>query len=298
MIFFNDKVNILPSNLYLDNFIKNAFHEILKETSKPICVPNAIIDDKNDINMNIDIQKCLSCLCCISNKDEAKKILINLPKRENNKIETIFFSGIYDKLNFPKNFIEFFSRYEVKRISPLATNILFRISKNKDDTYFRSDPYASINIKTPFDPRDGKLDIVVFNKKEKKMLIIESKKDLKSLLNDKKRDQWNKYISEIENISKINNIKTKYLILVGGNEEELYPKGSITTQPIYDQRQRFYEYIKDKNFISLGFLYAVMHYHIFVKKIYWENIFFENDFLGLLSAGKITRKFKLERINL
>lgn len=192
-----------------------------------------------------------------------------------------------------KVFLEYYSKSEVSRTTPIACHILFFISKHTQKTYFRSDPYSSINISTPEDPRDGKLDLVIFNTSERKLLIIESKKDLKSLMRDKNRDQWNKYKNQIEELSLKKNIEYSYFILIGGKEEEIYPKDSINLVPQYDQRERFYEYIKDKRFVSLGFLHTLFKLKIEKKNIFWENLFFNKDYKGLLSAGYVDKKQKL-----
>lgn len=192
-----------------------------------------------------------------------------------------------------KIFLEYYSKSEVSKTTPIACHILYYISKHSNKTFFRSDPYSGINISTPEDPRDGKLDLVIFNILEKKLLIIESKKDLKSLIRDKNRDQWNKYKNQIEELSLKNNIEYSYFILIGGKEEEVYPKNSINLVPQYDQRDRFYEYIKDKRFVSLSFLHTLFKLKIEKKKIFWENFFFNEDYKGLLSNGYVDKKQKL-----
>ena len=128
-------------------------------------------------------------------------------------------------------------------------------------------------------------------------MIIESKKNLKSLIRDKKRDQWNKYENEIQKISNKYNIQYSYLILIGGNEEEIYPKDSIDLEPSYDQRDRFYEYMKDKKFVSLNFLHSLLMLSLTKKNIYWENIFFKESYKGLLSGGYIDKNNNLNSIN-
>lgn len=193
-----------------------------------------------------------------------------------------------------KNFLEHYSKSEVSKTTPVACHILYYISKHNNKTYFRSDPYSGINISTPQDPRDGKLDLVIFNILERKLLIIESKKDLKSLIRDKNRDQWNKYKNQIEELSLKNNIEYSYFILIGGKEEEIYPKGSINLVPQYDQRDRFYEYVKDKRFVSLSFLHTLLKLKIEKKNIFWENFFFNKDYKGLLSNGYVDNKQKLQ----
>lgn len=192
-----------------------------------------------------------------------------------------------------KIFLEYYSKSEVSKTTPIACHILYYISKHSNKTFFRSDPYSGINISTPEDPRDGKLDLVIFNILEKRLLIIESKKDLKSLIRDKNRDQWNKYKNQIEELSLKNNIEYSYFILIGGKEEEVYPKNSINLVPQYDQRDRFYEYIKDKRFVSLSFLHTLFKLKIEKKKIFWENFFFNEDYKGLLSNGYVDKKQKL-----
>lgn len=193
-----------------------------------------------------------------------------------------------------KIFLENYSKSEVSKTTPIACHILYYLSKHSNKTYFRSDPYSGVNINTPEDPRDGKLDLVIFNTLEKKLLIIESKKDLKSLIRDKNRDQWNKYKNQIKELSLKNNIKYAYFILIGGKEEEIYPKNSINLVPQYDQRDRFYEYIKDKKFVSLGFLHALFKLKIGKKNVFWENFFFNENYKGLLSIGYIDKKQKLQ----
>ena len=192
-----------------------------------------------------------------------------------------------------KIFLEYYSKSEVSKTTPIACHILYYISKHSNKTFFRSDPYSGINISSPEDPRDGKLDLVIFNILEKRLLIIESKKDLKSLIRDKNRDQWNKYKNQIEELSLKNNIEYSYFILIGGKEEEVYPKNSINLVPQYDQRDRFYEYIKDKRFVSLSFLHTLFKLKIEKKKIFWENFFFNEDYKGLLSNGYVDKKQKL-----
>lgn len=193
-----------------------------------------------------------------------------------------------------KIFLEHYSKSEVSKTTPIACHILYYISKHANKTYFRSDPYSGINISTPEDPRDGKLDLVIFNILDRKLLIIESKKDLKSLIRDKNRDQWNKYKNQIEELSLKNNIEYSYFILIGGKEEEVYPKDAINLVPQYDQRDRFYEYIKDKRFVSLSFLHTLFKLKIEKKNIFWENFFFNEDYKGLLSTGYIDNKQKLQ----
>jgi|TARA_B110000046_G_C12988894_1_gene396947 hypothetical protein len=216
---------------------------------------------------------------CINNELELEEKLVSIDD---------------DTIKNNKIFLEYYSKSEVSKTTPVSCHILYYLSKHPNKTYFRSDPYSGVNISTPEDPRDGKLDLVIFNTLEKKLLIIESKKDLKSLIRDKNRDQWNKYKNQIKELSLKNNIKYSYFILIGGKEEEIYPKNSINLVPQYDQRDRFYEYIKDKRFVSLSFLHALFKLKIDKKNVFWENFFFNEDYKGLLSIGYIDKKQKLQ----
>ena len=78
-----------------------------------------------------------------------------------------------------KIFLEYYSKSEVSKTTPIACHILYYISKHSNKTFFRSDPYSGINISTPDDPRDGKLDLVIFNILERK--LSRQQKTLESL---------------------------------------------------------------------------------------------------------------------
>ena len=212
------------------------------------------------------------------------------------KLEEKLVSIANNAIKDDKIFIDHYSKSEVSKTTPIACHILYFLSKYPTKTYFRSDPYSGINISTPEDPRDGKLDLVIFNTQEKKLLIIECKKDLKSLIRDKNRDQWNKYINQIKEVSLKYNIQYSYFILIGGKEDEIYPKNSINLDPHYDQRDRFYKYVKDKRFLSLSFLHTLLKLKLNKKNIYWENFFFNESYKGLLSKGYIDKSQKFQTL--
>jgi len=306
MKILNNRIVSQPSKLYLEDFVEKSLINQLDTEEKIICnVENALINDLKDKDTlkNISYENCKGCLCCIEKRD-ADGFNSKFQPIMNSQANSSFdyytnsqFLGKYNKNLESDDFMEYFSKSEVKKTTPLACNIFFRISKNGNQSFYRSSPYAETNIKTPNDPRDGKLDLVILNPIEKKLLVIESKKNLSSLINDKKRDQWNKYKDQIIKISNKYNVQFQYLILIGGKEVEIYPKGAISSDPVYDQRSRFYEYIKDKKFFSLNFLHNLLICSLVKKNIFWEDIFFDNkDHIGFLSAGLINNKKQLKPI--
>jgi hypothetical protein len=304
VIFLIDRIVRSPSKLYLEEFIKNGLENKLKLSTSSICIPevSALKDDKTTgiIDKNISYEKCKGCLCCVEKEDSngLNKVFQPMYKSSDNyTYEFILknkFKNIFDLNNQLNNFVNYYSKSEVRTTTPIACHILYRLSKMPNKSFFRSDPYATTNINTPDDPRDGKLDLVIFNANEKKILIIEVKKDLKSLFRDKKRDQWNKYQSQIQEISNKYKVKSTFFFLIGGQEEEIYPINSLSNKPIYDQRVRFYKYMKNKKFVSLNFLYTFLMLSLVKNNIYWEDIFFNDDYKGLLSTGYINDKQMLK----
>jgi len=201
--------------------------------------------------------------------------------------------------NFSR-FEKFTSKNEVKNISLWALSCLNFLSSENARLGKELEIIQSKN------PRDGRLDVVIFDKNE--ILILESKTTLFNLLSEKRfKIQVPEYYKECKKFTR-ENFNISILLLVGGEESDLYPPNSpyCVTGQVGNMAKIFYDDLVRYGikFISANALWALYAKSILgKKKLFWRDIlpkiFSEKNTLGLLSSGKvIINKNKIEVVEL
>jgi len=304
-----------PKNKKFLNFLKN---ETDGEETWLSCNKDLEALEVTENDSLINSKKCIGCLNCIIGNpefsainDEGKDIL-GLDLFENDlsiikkvqKIENIF-SGTrielpsYSTLNRKfSSFEEFTSTNEVEHIALWGLSALKFLSSNKNSRAGRE-----IEIYQSEKPRDGRLDICIINNSQ--VLVVETKTDFSSMVTENRyREQIPKYQSECKKMideycnQTSKNLDLQVLLLVGGNETDLYPpEHPDCTSKVGQRAEKFYNDLSKFNikFISANSLWILTLNAIFSeKKICWDllfpKIFSNDDVIGLVTSGLISKK--------
>jgi hypothetical protein len=168
-----------------------------------------------------------------------------------------------------------------------------------------------LEINQENNPRDGRLDVVAVRDLE--TLVIETKTDTKTLLSENRFTfQINAYTSECLKYTQdyINSNKLLVLLVVGGEETDIYPTNhpDCVTGTVGNISKIFYDKIIQNNikFVSANALWSIVTYKYITNKSidifkFLDAIFADKESIGLLSGGLIKTKSKkliLEKINL
>ena len=299
-----------PKNKKFSNFLSSKIQddEIWPSCHKDI---QAIEIDSNSITINKD--KCIGCLNCLTNNAEFKKLEESIQKEiwelffeDKNWIkEKILTKNIFTgkRIDLPTystferkytTFEDYTSTNEVEHISLWGLSTLRFLSSVKPTIGKEIEIYQS-----EFS-RDGRLDICV--KCNNSILIVEAKTNFDSLMTENRFiQQMPKYKIEcqkiIDNEFSIENLDFELVLLVGGNETDLFPPThSDCTSTVGDKAQKFYENINKYKirFISANALWVLGMNGIFSdSKICWDllfaNIFSDENVVGLVTNGIILK---------
>ncbi len=251
-------VNTKQKKLYIEDFLLFCEQDKIIQQKELICRRNAIENETYNLPFsNINLNKCDYCLSCFDNK------LLSFYEEK-----ILNFEVNSDVLNY---ICEKYSNYETTETTPLAANLIINMLNNKKNIYSRFSPFCETNIESTFD-RDGKLDIVILDKKNKKGIILECKKNAKALSRDIHRDQYNKYNPKIKELEKKYNYNLFFGYIIGGNEN-LLDKNSNN----FNNSIKIQNYLENKNFISLKFLlFAYINFLKGDKNFFLEKIFNNN----------------------
>lgn len=195
-----------------------------------------------------------------------------------------------------QRFEDFTSRDEVHNLSLWSLSCLNNLSFGNDARLGKE-----LEIIRTNNPRDGRLDVVVLSNEE--LLVLEAKVSLPTLLSEGRfKYQIPAYYKECQAVVEKHNSETgnKYkfsiLLIIGGEETDLYPPNhpDCTSGQVGDISKIFYDNLLDHRmrFISANALWALASTaEILEEKIYWYKIipklFKEKNTLGLLSGGKV-----------
>jgi len=304
-----------------EKFFNFLSSKIQDEEQWPSCHKDIQALEIDDGSININVEKCIGCLNCVTNNlkfsrigEDIKKELWNLFFEDENWIEekiktNNIFNGIRIKLPGYNTFNRKYSSFEdytatneVEHISLWGLSVL-RFLSSKTSIMGRE-----IEIFQSEFPRDGRLDICA--KCGNKILVVESKTDFTSLVTENRFiQQIPKYQYECQKIIddkfSLENLDLELLLLVGGNETDLFPPThSDCTSDVGDKAKKFYENIvKNKiKFISANALWILGLNAIFSNnKICWDllfpKIFSDNNVVGLVTNGIIVKTVNGFEIN-
>jgi hypothetical protein len=300
-----------PKNKKFSNFLGSKIQD---EELWPSCHKDIQALEVDSESKKINSEKCIGCLNCVTNNlefsqldEEMKNELWDIFFEDKNwKKEKIDTSNILNgnRIELPNfntferkysTFEDYTSTNEVEHISLWGLSTL-RFLSSKKPTVGRE-----IEIYQSEFPRDGRLDICF--KCNNSILIVEAKTDFISLVTENRFvQQIPKYQIECKKI--INdefyseNLNLNLLLLVGGNETDLFPPThSDCTSTVGNKAQKFYDDI-DKNkikFLSANALWILGMNAIFSnKKICWDllfpKIFSDNNVVGLVTSGIVIKK--------
>lgn len=300
-----------PKNKKFSNFLGSISKD---EESWPSCHKDIQALEVDLEYKKINSEKCIGCLNCITSntkfvrlENEVKKELWKLLFEDKDwiveKIETkkIFNGSRIELPNYNTferkyaTFEDYTTTNEVEHISLWGLSTL-RFLSSKNPIVGRE-----IEIYQSEFPRDGRLDICF--KCNNYVLVVEAKTDFISLVTENRFiQQMPKYQIEcnkiINNEFNLENLNLELLLLIGGNETDLFPPThSDCTSIVGDKAQKFYEDI-DKNkikFISANALWILGLNAIFSNsKICWDllfpKIFSDENVVGLVTSGVIVKK--------
>ena len=304
-----------PKNKKFLNFLKN---DTVEEEHWLSCNKELEALQVTENAISINSKKCIGCLNClignskfsIINNDAKKRLGLDLFENDLSIIKKIekqedIFSGTRIELPFYStldrkyaSFEKFTATSEVGHIALWGLSALKFLSSNKNSRVGRE-----IEIYQTKNPRDGRLDICIINNSQ--VLIVETKTDFSSMVTENRyREQIPKYQYEckkmIDEFSKqtSKNIDLQVLLLVGGNETDLYPPThQDCTSNVGQRSEKFYADLSKFNikFISANSLWILILNAIFAKKkICWDllfpKIFSNDDVVGLVTSGLIRKK--------
>jgi len=220
------------------------------------------------------------------------------------------FKNIDDGFNKHLKFEDFTSKDEVRNISLWGLSCLKNLSF---DTSVRLG--KELEIIQSENPRDGRLDVVGFAKKE--LLVLEAKTSLFSLLSEGRfKYQIPSYKNECLKIIKGHNrvnedeINLSIFLFIGGEETDLYPPNhpDCTTGQVGNISKIFYDQLTkyEIKFVSANALWAMASMaDILGLRLNWYDLlpelFGEDNTIGLLSGGKVivqNNSYEVKPLNL
>ncbi len=288
------------------NFINKSSSFIQENFSLVMSECNAV--EKVDSNFNIN-DTCFYCnYCYFGSLTPAYKQKFKEIKEQ--YYSSIFFKGKKIELPFARNFIAtprnknldtFTSFNETRRIQPWAT-ALFQNCSNQNTITAIEIPVQN----REFD-RDGRIDIGATS--HDFFLFIEAKTTLQDAMNDERFvEQYEKYIQTITEYLQLKSFVL--LLLIGGEEKELYPQGSAYNPfGVGDLTKRFYNLLENNGnripFISASALWALsikfMEDPSFNMVKFIHNLFLDKNTFGLLTSGAVVKsnnQFDLFDVNI
>jgi len=201
-----------------------------------------------------------------------------------------------DGLSEYQRFEDFTSSDEVHNLSLWSLSCLKNLSFENDTRLGKELEIIQTN-----NPRDGRLDVVILSKEE--LLVLEAKVSLSTLLSEGRfKYQIPAYSKECRAVIETHNLDTgsKYkfsiLLIIGGEETDLYPPNhpDCTSGQVGDISKIFYDSLMGYRikFISANAMWALASTaEISREKIFWYDfipmLFREEKTLGLLSGGKV-----------
>ncbi len=168
-----------------------------------------------------------------------------------------------------------------------------------------------LEINQENNPRDGRLDVVAI--RNKKICVVETKTDLKSLLAENRFTyQIGGYYKEcLKYADKYLDSKDLLVLLaIGGDETDLFPPNheDCTTGKVGSISRIFYDKLIKENvkFISANAIWSLVAYKYLTNTRldllnFIRDIFEKPNVIGLLSAGVVknnTGKIEIEKIDL
>jgi NAD-dependent dihydropyrimidine dehydrogenase PreA subunit len=285
------------------HFIKDH-NQVVKEgkgeyiVKKPIAGASAYCGAIDYKTYLVDPDTCFSCMFCILKDERSKEsymqndYLVNeFEKTTNHLFKGSIVEPIRPKISLlaKYNSLEDFTGIkETQHISPWSAGILEEISSKP----------VKIGLEVPvpneeFD-RPGRLDVC--SSTEDYLLMFEAKISLEDALADERFiEQFDKYLSVIDNAVKGKQLPYHLILLIGGKETDLlYPDHPQCTSNVGKMSKRFYDILLKFNikFISANALALMaMGFIKYGEKYSWDlflkNVFNDANCVGLVTAGKI-----------
>lgn len=283
----------IEAQRYKDIFdFVNAPHKKIKPVAGPNTQCMAI-----EKNLEIDDNKCFSCLYCILKSEIAKSNYLKSDylNLNFNKINNAFKGEIIPTIPTKMPILAKYATFEsytnineTKHISPWAAGILECTTNQKKKIALE------VNVPNADFDRPGRLDVCASTNDY--LLMFEAKISLHdSLIEERFIEQFQKYTTIIDEAVKETKIPYNLILLIGGSETDLlYPNHPSCSSNIGNESSRFYEIVTKYNikFMSANALWLMALCNLKSGAYYnWDTfiqtIFSDEECLGLLTAGKI-----------
>ena len=299
---------------YLSDLISNERHEIGEVPySVPLRIKCLKRSENSSSKFSIKDECCINCMFCVfgcignrillSNSYHPQKFCYDLSETEFSMLEeraSSLFKGEFIKLpKVPisqftvkyKSFEEFTSTDETRNIAVWTANAMKFLSSSLE-------PRISLEVGLQIRQRNrgGRLDVCLLNLKDKFLFVAETKVDFDHMIKEGRYEaQMIAYETELGQIPK--ELKRAKFLVIGGDESDLLPCN------INPHAKLFYDVLRKHKlfFVSANALLALGLYKLYVSNNYTlESLFHimtNEQYLGLLSAGVVTRDEKIIPLN-
>lgn len=301
-----DKLMFIEAQKYKDIF--DFVNSPIKKT-KPVAGPNTkcLAIEKT---LEIDENKCFSCLYCVIKDDIAKENYLNSDYLNSNfsKINDAFNGEIIPTIPAKLPILAKYATFEsytaineTQHISPWAAGILECTTSSKNNKIA-----LEVNVPNTGYDRAGRLDVCAST--EDYLLVFEAKISLHEALEDERFvEQFQKYITILDEAVEQKQLPYNLILLLGGAETDLlYPNHPSSSSNVGNESSRFYEIVTKYNikFMSANALWLMALSNLKSGAYYsWDTfireIFNDENCIGLVTAGKITNsngQFNIESI--